>query len=129
MSVTRCLGALDVLREDRSYYPGADVIWMSQFLDCFSEQEILKIPGNAVAVMDRDTVLYIIELFWDRQKYDAARFSLNATSLYFTCIANGKSRMYHSGDMKALVRQAGLVVEQETDDVGEWQTVFRCRRA
>jgi hypothetical protein len=120
---------LDVLRDDRPYYKGADVIWMSQFLDCFSEQEILKILGNAVAVMDSNTVLYIIELFWDRQKYEAARFSLNATSLYFTCIANGKSRMYHSGDMKALVQQAGLVVEQETDDVGEGHTVFHCRRA
>jgi len=120
---------LDVLREERPYYRGADVIWMSQFLDCFSEQEILKILGNAVAVMDSYTVLYIVELFWDRQRYDAARFSLNATSLYFTCIANGKSRMYHSGDMKALVKQAGLVVEQEIDDIGEGHTVFRCRRA
>jgi len=129
MSVTRCLGALDVLREDRSYYPGADVIWMSQFLDCFSEQEILKIPGNAVAVMDRDTVLYIIELFRDRQKYEAARFSLDATSLYFTCIANGKSRMYHSADIKALVYEAGLIVEQETDDISEGHTVLRCRLA
>ena len=129
MSVTSCLGALDVLREDRSYYPGADVIWMSQFLDCFSEQEILKIPGNAVAVMDRDTVLYIIELFRDRQKYEAARFSLDATSLYFTCIANGKSRMYHSADYKALVYEAGLIVEQETDDISEGHTVLRCRLA
>ena len=120
---------LDVLRDDRPYYTGADVIWMSQFLDCFSEHEILKILGNVVAVMNSNTVLYIIELFWDRQKYDAARFSLNATSLYFTCIANGKSRMYHSDDMKALVQQAGLVVEQETDDIGEGHTVFRCRRA
>ncbi|MCP4407288.1 MAG: methyltransferase domain-containing protein [Gammaproteobacteria bacterium] len=120
---------LDVLREDRPYYKGADVIWMSQFLDCFSEQEILKILGNAVAVMDSNTELYIIELFWNRQKYDAARFSLNATSLYFTCIANGKSRMYHSEDIKALVQQTGLVVEQETDDIGEGHTVLRCRLA
>jgi hypothetical protein len=120
---------LDVLREDRSYYPHADVIWMSQFLDCFSEQEILKILKSAVAVMNSNTVLYIIELFWDRQKYEAARFSLNATSLYFTCIANGKSRMYHSADMKALVQEAGLVVEQDTDNVGEGHTVFRCRLA
>jgi hypothetical protein len=120
---------LDVLREDRPYYKGADVIWMSQFLDCFSEQEILKILRNTVAVMDSNTVLYIIELFWDRQKYDAARFSLNATSLYFTCIANGKSRMYHSGDMKILVQQAGLIVEHDIDDIGEGHTVLRCRRA
>jgi len=118
---------LDVLREDRAYYKGADVIWMSQFLDCFSEQEILKILGHVAAVMCANTVLYIIELFWDRQKYDAARFSLNATSLYFTCIANGKSRMYHSDDMKRLVLKSGLVVEQELDDVGEGHTVFRCR--
>ena len=120
---------LDVLRDDRPYYKGADVIWMSQFLDCFSEREILNILGNTVAVMNSSTLLYIIELFWDRQIYDAARFSLNATSLYFTCVANGKSRMYHSEDMKALVHQAGLVVEQEADDIGEGHTVFRCRRA
>ena len=120
---------LDVLRDDRTYYQGADVIWMSQFLVSFSEQEILKVLGNVVAVMDSNTVLYITEPFWDRQEYDVARFSLNATSLYFTCIVNGKSRLYHSEDMKVLVRQAGLVVEQETDGVGDWHTVFRCRRA
>jgi hypothetical protein len=79
--------------------------------------------------MNQDTVLYIIELFWDRQKYDAARFSLNATSLYFTCVANGKSRMYHSETLRALIDQSGLVVEQDTDDVGEGHTVLRCRRA
>lgn len=121
--------SINVLRDNHPYYKGADVIWMSQFLDCFSEQEILQILGNTVAVMDDRTVLYITELFWNRQKFDAARFSLNAISLYFTCIANGKSRMYHSEDMKALVRRAGLVVEREIDDIGEGHTVFRCRRS
>ncbi len=120
---------LDVLRDDSPYYKGADVIWMSQFLDCFSEAEILKILKNVAAVMTADTLLYVIELFWDRQKFEAARFSLNATSLYFTCIANGKSRMYYSGDMKALISQAGLVVEEDTDDIGEGHTVLRCRLA
>jgi hypothetical protein len=120
---------IDVLREDKPFYKGADVIWMSQFLDCFSEAEILDILQRTVAVMEADTVLYIVELFWDRQRYDAARFSLNATSLYFTCIANGKSRMYHSADMKALIEQAGLRVEQENDGIGEGHTVMRCRLA
>lgn len=119
----------DVLRDDGPCYQGADVIWMCQFLDCFSEADILKILGNVVAVMDDSTVLYVIELFWDRQKFAAARFSLNATSLYFTCVANGNSRMYHSADMKALLQQAGLVVEQDSDDIGEGHTVLRCRRA
>ena len=34
--------------------------------------------------------VFILELFWDIQQYDAAALSLNATSLYFTCLANGK---------------------------------------
>lgn len=38
--------------------------------------------------------LCIMELFWDAQKFEAASFSLNATSLYFTCMANGNSRFY-----------------------------------
>ncbi|MCG6868206.1 MAG: methyltransferase domain-containing protein [Gammaproteobacteria bacterium] len=120
---------IDVLEDDQPYYKGADVIWMSQFLDCFSEQEILQILRNTVSVMDTHTVLYITELFWDRQKFDAARFSLNAISLYFTSIANGKSRMYHSGDMKALIKNAGLVVDRELDDIGEGHTALLCRLA
>lgn len=119
---------LDVLRDSGAYYQGADVIWMCQFLDCFSESEILRILEKVVVVMDANTVLYIVELFWDRQKYDAARFSLNAVSLYFTCIANGKSRMYHSDDMKRLVEQSGLKIIQERDDIGEGHTVLCCRR-
>jgi len=119
---------LDVLRDSGAYYKGADVIWMCQFLDCFAESEILRILEKVVVVMDANTVLYIVELFWDRQKYDAARFSLNAVSLYFTCIANGKSRMYHSDDMRRLVEQSGLKIVRERDDIGEGHTVLCCRR-
>ncbi|MEE9422259.1 MAG: class I SAM-dependent methyltransferase [Gammaproteobacteria bacterium] len=119
----------NVLDEGQIFYKGADVICMSQFLDCFSEQEILEILKRAVAVMDTDTDLYIIELLWDRQKYEAASFSLNATSLYFTCIANGNSRMYHSSDLLGLINEAGLVVEMDIDGVGEGHTLLRCKRS
>ncbi len=118
----------DVLEQAQPFYKGADVICMSQFLDCFSEQEILAILKRAAAVMDQDTQLYIIELLWDRQKYEAASFSLNATSLYFTCIANGNSRMYHSSDLLNMISQAGLSVELDMDGVGEGHTLLRCKK-
>jgi hypothetical protein len=79
--------------------------------------------------MDENTLLYIIELFWDRQKFEAASFSLNATSLYFTCIANGKSRMYRSSDLLRLVEEASLRVASDTDDIGAGHTVLRCRKS
>jgi len=120
---------IDMLNGKSKFYQGADVIWMSQFLDCFAEDEILCILQRAVEVMDGNTILYIVELFWDRQRYEAASFSLNATSLYFTCVANGKSRMYHSNQMKRLVQEAGLIIEKDTDDIGVGHTVFRCRKA
>ena len=119
---------IDLLDEKSTFYRGADVIWMSQFLDCFSENEILSILKRAAAVMDGETVLYIVELFWDRQKFEAAAFSLNATSLYFSCVANGKSRMYRSSDLTRLVEKAGLKIESDTDDVGAGHTVLRCRK-
>ena len=77
--------------------------------------------------MDEDAKLYILETYWDRQRFDAASYSLNATSLYFTAIANGNSRMYHSKDMIRLVQEAGLIVEKDTDDIGMGgHTLFRC---
>ena len=55
----------------------------------------------------------ILELFWDRQSFEAASFCLNATSLYFTAIANGNSRFYHSKQMYQCLREAGFHVEAE----------------
>ena len=42
----------------------------------------------------RMSELLIIETFTDRQKFDNAKFILEATSLYFTVLANGNSKMY-----------------------------------
>ena len=70
--------------------PGeADVWWMSQFLDCFSPDQIVAMLTRVAQVMKPGARLCIMELFWDAQKFEAASFSLNATSLYFTCMANG----------------------------------------
>lgn len=118
------------LLEDQQKFPkGADAIWMSQFLDCFSEEEILSILKRAKEAMEPDTRLFIMETFWDRQRFEAATYSLNATSLYFTAMANGNSRMYHSKDMIKLVHEAGMIIDLDSDDVGLGHTLLRCRLA
>jgi hypothetical protein len=52
--------------------------------------------------------------------------SLQQTSLYFTCVANGNSQMYDSKVFMALLPRAGLVVNQVTDGVGGYHTLVEC---
>ena len=120
--------SINFLDKMESFPKGFDVIWMSQFLDCFSEEEIVTILQRAKAGMTTDTEMFIMETFWDDQKYPASTYSLHATSLYFTCMANGNSRMYHSDDMRKLVEKAGLFIEKEFCDIGVSHTLFRCKR-
>jgi hypothetical protein len=108
---------------------GHDVIWMSQFLDCFSEDEIIQILRRAAAAMGSDTELYILETFWDQQKHAAARYSVVQTSLYFTVVANGNSKMYHSDRLRACVEAASMEVTSMTHDVGISHTLMKCRLA
>ena len=108
---------------------GYDVLWMSQFLDCFGEAEIESILTRAAAAMTRDSRLFILETYWDRQRFDAARYSVINTSLYFTAVANGNSKMYHSERMKHCIAAAGLEVVEEHDDLGVSHTLFRCALA
>jgi hypothetical protein len=119
----------DMLDPESELPEGLDAVWMSQFLDCFSESEIHSILSRAAKSMDENSLLYILELFWDRQKYEASSYSLNATSLYFTCLANGNSRMYHSTDMYRLIEQSGLKVVESTDQIGISHTLVKCRKA
>jgi hypothetical protein len=116
--------AANLLDEHCEIPPGFDAIWMSQFLDCFSEQEITSILRRCVAAMQPDTRIFVLEAFWDRQRFAAARFCLQMTSLYFTAIANGNSQMYHSSTFLACVRAAGLEVEVEHDGLGISHTLL-----
>lgn len=114
---------IDILRPDTALPDGHDVIWMSQFLDCFSEDEIVMILRKAARVMTPATRLYIMETYWDRQRFENAAFCLQQTSLYFTCMANGNSQMYHSSVLHQCIERAGLVVAEEVDGVGISHTV------
>ncbi|MBK7997976.1 MAG: methyltransferase [Verrucomicrobia bacterium] len=123
------LHAVNLLDESATLPGGHDAIWMSQFLDCFSEQQIVSILRRAAAAMSPDTRLYILELLWDRQPNETAAFCLQQISLYFTCLANGNSQMYHSSDLLGCIQQAGLVVEEQRDQVGLYHTLITCRKA
>lgn len=104
-----------------------DAIWMSQFLDCFSEEEIYSILSRAAQVMSKDTTLYIMETFWDRQKYEPASLCLTMTSVYFTVMANGNSKMYHSDDLIKQVNRAGLEVVKIHDGIGQGHTILEVK--
>ena len=110
---------------DRRY----DVIWMSQFLDCFSENQIVSILRRAAAILDADNRLYIMETLWDRQDYIPAAMSLTMTSLYFTALANGNSKMYNTDDLTRLIQQAGLTIETIHDRIGNGgHSIIVCKR-
>lgn len=106
---------------------GFDAIWMSQFLDCFSEEEVTSILSRAAASMTKDASLFIMETYWDRQKYETAAYCLTLTSIYFTALANGNSKMYHSDDMRRCIDNAGLTVVAAHDNLGMGHTIFECK--
>ena len=84
---------------------------------------------RAARIMDDDSRLCIMETLWDRQKYEPAALCLTMTSVYFTDIANGNSKMYNTEDMTACVEAAGLRVETIHDGVGEQgHSIMVCRR-
>lgn len=117
---------LNILDESSELPKGQDVIWMSQFLDCFSDDQIVKILKKASKAMDDNSTLYIMETFWDHQKYPAAAFSLQQISLYFTCLANGNSQMYHSDNMIKCIEKSGLKVAEVYPNIGVSHTILKC---
>jgi len=78
--------------------------------------------------MKDDTRLYIMETFWDRQRFETAAFALTQISLYFTALANGSSKMYHSDDMIRCIENAGLLVEEIKDEIGKGHSIVICRK-
>jgi hypothetical protein len=102
----------------------ADIIWMSQFLDCFSLEEVTRIMEKASA-----PDVYILEPFWDKQRFEAAAYSLQATSLYFTCMANGNSKMYRYGEFARAIEKAGFDITDTRHNLGSNDySLLRCRR-
>ncbi len=107
---------------------GFDALWMSQFLVCFGEDEVLGILERCAAALDDDAKLYILDNFWDRQSSEIASFCLQTFSLYFTFLANGRSRMYKATDIVGMVEAAGMRVDDIVDDLGVCSSLLTCSR-
>lgn len=95
-----------------------DAVWMSQFLDCFSLNQITKILKKVFAAASENTNVYVLEPLWDKQHFEASSYSLMGTSLYFTCMANGNSKMYRYGELVEAICAAGFELKTAHHNLG-----------
>jgi ubiquinone/menaquinone biosynthesis C-methylase UbiE len=107
---------------------GSDAVWMSQFLDCFSEDQIVAILQKIYNSIDDNGFVYILETYWDRQKFSTSAFCLQQISLYFTCLANGNSQIYHSENMINCIKKANFTIVEDLDNIGLSHTLFKCKK-
>ena len=98
----------NVLDNETKLPAGANAVWMSQFLDCFSLHQITKILTKIYNSVDENCDIFVMEPLWDMQKFEGESYALQATSLYFTCIANGNSKMYRYGELVEAIEKAGF---------------------
>lgn len=118
----------NILDHTQQLPKGYDIIWMSQFLDCFSEKEIISILNRCYDAIDENGFIFILEPFWDRQRFEAAAFALQQTSLYFTVIANGNSQMYRSDVLIKCIEAANFEVVEQIDQIGVSQSLLKCKK-
>jgi hypothetical protein len=108
---------IDFLKDET--LPGdADIWWMSQFLDCFSVEQVIGILTRIRRVMRPGARVFILEPLCDRQRFEAGALALNASSLYFTCMANGNSRFFRAKMLDECLIRAGLATEETVDGLG-----------
>ena len=118
----------NVIAENVNFPKMSGVVLMSQFLDCFSEEQIIYILSNVAKVADNNTHIYILEPFIDNQQFKGAAHALTHISLYFTCMANGNSKMYSEKDMREFVDKADLkVVNKYTIGIHDY-TLLECMK-
>ncbi len=105
---------------------GFDHIWMSQFLDCFDRGQIVSILRRAGDALDGGGRIVIMEPLWDRQRFEAAAYSIINTSPYFSAMANGYSKMFSYEELRGYIMEAGLHIESVHDGLGICQSVIKC---
>lgn len=108
----------NILDESTELPTAPDAIWMSQFLDCFSLHQITKILKKIHSVATEKTLVYVLEPLWDKQKFEAESYALQATSLYFTCMANGNSKMYRYGELVEAISAGGFELKTAHHNLG-----------
>lgn len=117
----------NILDHTQKIPTGYDIIWMSQFLDCFKEEDIISILKRVKNSMKENSLIYIMEPLWDKQQVEAGAYCIINTSPYFTAMANGYSKMFNSEDMIKYIQEAGLEVIEEINNVGICQSILICK--
>lgn len=118
--------ATNILDFSLPFPTGADTIWMSQFLDCFSLDEITAIISKISRAVTSETRIYVLEPLIDRQRFRASSFCLQETSLYFTCIANGNSRMYCYEELVGAIEKGGVRLAEAHHNLGVFSYTLLC---
>jgi len=119
---------MDLLDHSKPFPKDFDVVWMSQFLDCFPPEDIIAILQRAREALSEDGRIHIIEPYWDRQQHEIGAYILINCSPYFSALANGTSKMYSAEDMHEYIEAAGLEVDEEVDRLGFGHTLTTCKR-
>ena len=114
--INTCEG--NILADSTVLPTGYDAVWMSQFLDCFSLKQVTKIIKKVVAAAGDNTDIFVLEPLWDCQKFQASSYSLQATSIYFTCMANGNSKMYRYQELVDTIEAGGAKLETAHHNLG-----------
>ncbi len=118
----------DILTHEFKEECSADVIWLSQFLDCFAREHIALILKNLYDFIRDDTYICILEPIADRQKFAAARLSINCGSLYFNNIANGYSKFLSTEELLSLLSDNGFSLVNIYDEIGVSSSMFVCKK-
>lgn len=118
---------MDLFDSTKALPQNYDIIWMSQFLDCFKKEDIIAILKKVKKVLKKESVVCIMEPLWDRQRFETSAYCIINTSPYFTTLANGYSKMFNSEDLKAYIQKSGLKIVKQIDNVGLCQSIFMCK--
>jgi hypothetical protein len=118
------LYAVDILETETQLPEGYDTIWMSQFMPCFSEEQIKDIFKKCHDAIPADGRIYLMENFWDRQKHGAAKSILQLTSLYFVNVATGVSRMWSFEQLSRLIEECGFRIAKVEDEIGQSHSIL-----
>ena len=104
-----------------------DLIWMSQFLDCFSRAEAVSILKRVKNLARQNgATVAILEPLVDHQRNRAATLSIACSSLYFSCLANGNSKFFSSEELQGIINESGLVVESVHEPIGVGHSLYIC---
>lgn len=104
-----------------------DLIWMSQFLDCFSRAEAVSILKRVKNLTRQNgATVAILEPLVDHQRNRAATLSIACSSLYFSCLANGNSKFFSSEELKGIIDESGLTIKSISEPIGVGHSLYLC---